>query len=136
MKRSDVDALAASVERSWNKNADVIGRVWARLRNVLALIVQGKGGNDLVETKRGKKFRGLDVPPEFFSENDEPATNNATTSDIVTPSFGGYLDLDDSDDEEDEIVDDVDVNDEEIADKEEEEYKEENEKEKINYEEL
>ena len=100
----------------------------------MALIVKGKGGNDLVETKRGKKFRGLDVSPGFLSRNDVTETDNAT--DIVTPSFGGYLDLDDSDDEEDEIVDDVDVNDEEVADKEEEEYKEENEKEKINYEEL
>ena len=43
MKRSDVDALVASVERAWNKNDDVISRVWARLRNVLALIVEGKG---------------------------------------------------------------------------------------------
>merc|ERR1712087_280408 len=61
MKRSDVDASAASVERAWNRNDDVIGRVWGRLKNVLALIVEGKGGNNLVETKRGKKFRGLDV---------------------------------------------------------------------------
>ena len=40
--------------------------MWQRLGNVLALIVEGGGGNDLVETKRGKKNRKLEILPEIF----------------------------------------------------------------------
>ena len=57
---------------TWNndkKLSDVINRVWKRLRNVLALIVEGDGGNDLVETKRGKQFRNLEISPEFLGNN-------------------------------------------------------------------
>ena len=56
-KRTDVHALTESVIKTWNNDHDlcnVINRVWQRLGNVLALIVEGGGGNDLVETKRGK----------------------------------------------------------------------------------
>ena len=46
-KRTDVQALAKSVMKTWNNDddfTDVINRVWNRLRNVLALIVEGSGG--------------------------------------------------------------------------------------------
>ena len=62
-KQTDVHALAKSVMDTWNNDKNlthVISQVWKRLRNVLALIVEGGGGNDLVvETKRGKKFRNF-----------------------------------------------------------------------------
>ena len=47
------------------------------------LIAEGKGSNDLVEKKRGKKFRNLDMPIEFLQtplapEQQSVATNNGT----------------------------------------------------------
>ena len=33
---------------------EVIEKVWGRLRNALASIIEGKGGNDLFESKRGE----------------------------------------------------------------------------------
>ena len=38
-----------------------IRNVFGRLQKVLVLILQADGGNDLVETKRGKKFESLDI---------------------------------------------------------------------------
>ena len=107
MKRTDVDALVNTVKQTWTSQEtatslnSVIGKVWGRLRNVLVLIVEGKGGNDLVETKRGKKFRNLDLPAEFLAAknpnlNDPPPpldsnTNNELFFDLVV------------DDEEEEV---------------------------------
>ena len=72
-KRTDVHALAESVMNTWNNDKnlsdDVINRVRKRLRNVLALIVEGDGGNDLVETKRGKEIRNLEISPQFLANN-------------------------------------------------------------------
>ena len=103
MKRTDVHALVNSVERAWNNKSlnESIGRVWGRLRNVLVLIVEGDGGNDLVEKKRGKRFRNLDLSPDFLSNNDEVST--VTNAAITTPVNNCiHLDMeeDDSDDEE------------------------------------
>jgi len=88
-KRTDVGALVSSVNESWNISSgtsgldSVIGKVWGRLRNVLVLIAEGKGSNDLVEKKRGKTFRNLDMPIEFLQtplapEQQSVATNNGT----------------------------------------------------------
>ena len=38
-----------------------IQNVFKRLQKVLVLILEADGGNDLVETKRGKKFETLDL---------------------------------------------------------------------------
>lgn len=51
--------MTAAALLDWVKSFE---KMWGQLRNVLALIVEGKGGNDLVEIKRGKKFRNLDLP--------------------------------------------------------------------------
>ena len=41
---------------------------------MLILIHEGKGKNDLVETKRGKQFRGLDLPVDLTRPDPEPVT--------------------------------------------------------------
>ena len=51
---------------------DMITRVFNRLRNVLVLIDEAKGKNDLVEKKRGKKFYQLDLPIDLTDENSAP----------------------------------------------------------------
>ena len=64
------------------------------------LIVEGDGGNDLVEKKRGKQFRNLDLSPEFLCNNDEAST--VTNAAITTP-VNNYIHLDmDEDDTDDE----------------------------------
>jgi len=102
MKRTDIHALVGSVGRAW-RNASIteaIGRVWGRLRNVLVLIQKDEGGNNLVETMRGKKFRNLDLPADFFDTISSTPTTNVAITPVTT-----YLDLedDDSDDEEEEL---------------------------------
>lgn len=118
MKRTDVYALVNTVVRSWTVRGNivgldgVIGRVWKRLRNVMVLIVEGKGANDLVEKKRGKKFRNLDLDPEFLGQasaataaqapsaataHADPANNNAGNN---TMFFDLVVDEDNEDDEE------------------------------------
>ena len=62
-KRCELEALVRTVMDTW-KNDDLneqISRVFIRLQKVLVLILQANGGNDLVETKRGKKFQTLDM---------------------------------------------------------------------------
>ena len=55
-KTCDVDSLARSVLRAWDKrlNPIVFSRVADRLLKVLDLIVEDDGGNDFVEDDRGK----------------------------------------------------------------------------------
>merc|ERR1711935_831459 len=72
MKRTDLNALAKSVDNAWKNDAtikEMIGKVWSRLRNVLFNIREDKGGNNLVETKRGKKHRNIQMPQEFLLGN-------------------------------------------------------------------
>ena len=97
MKRTDVHALVNSVERAWMNTSltKAIGRVWGRLRNVLVLIQRDGGGNNLVETKRGKYFRNLDMPQEFLDTVSTIPTTNVTVTPVTT-----YLDLDDDDSED------------------------------------
>ena len=90
-KRCEVNALTRSVLDTWNHGHldDMISRVFARLRNVLVLIVEVNGANDLVEMKRGKNFRMLDLPvdltgddtPELVDENiDTPELDDEPVS--------------------------------------------------------
>ena len=75
MKRCEVNALTRSVMETWNHGHldDMITRVFDRLRNVLVLIAEAKGKNDLVETKRGKNFYLLDLPIDLSTESDSDA---------------------------------------------------------------
>ena len=74
-RRCEVNALSKSVMETWTNGHlnTMITSVFKRLRNVLVMIHEAKGKNDLVETKRGKKFRDLDLPVLL----DEPVPQNA-----------------------------------------------------------
>ena len=102
MKRTDVHALVNSVRRAWDTQplGNVFGKVWSRATKVLALIVEGKGGNDLVEKKRGKRWAGLDLEPEFL-EADNKITAAATNATTTTPIKFCDLVVDDEDDDAD-----------------------------------
>ena len=113
-KQTDVHALAKSVMDTWNNDKNlnhVISHVWKRLRNVLALIVEGGGGNDLVvETKRGKKFRNF--TRIFGRQLNYVATALAaappTTITAAAPTDTFTLqsnNLEDTDDEDDDDID-------------------------------
>ncbi len=72
MKRCNHDALARSVVNAWEHylNKEAFINVHARLRVVLVCIVDGKGSNDLVESKRGKLFRDATLDFEQPMEAD------------------------------------------------------------------
>ena len=55
--------MAQSVEDAWNNylSPKSFKNVHMRLRVVLSCIVDDKGGNSLVETKRGKLFRDATI---------------------------------------------------------------------------
>jgi len=61
MKHCHLDALVNTVNHIWNigKLDQIIGKVFSRLEKMLALIIEGKGGNDCVEDKRGVKYQDL-----------------------------------------------------------------------------
>ena len=80
-KRCEVQALSNTVMETWNQGHldGMIEKVCKRIQKVLVLIVEGKGKNDLVETKRGKKFADLDLPIDLTTDEspallDEPMT--------------------------------------------------------------
>ena len=94
LKRTDVPALVNSVLRAWNGNSglhEVISKVWGRLRNVMVLIEEDNGGNNLVEKKRGKQHRNLDLPTEFLTNGEE--SNTIDSDDVVIPTIDTYFDL-------------------------------------------
>ena len=63
MCRCAVEALVRSVYEIWEKGElnEIITKVFNRLKIVLVLIIDGDGGNELVETKRGKDYFNLDL---------------------------------------------------------------------------
>ena len=71
-KRCEVQAQSNTVMETWNQGHldDMIEKVCKRIQKVLVLIVEGKGKNDLVETKRGKKFADLDLPIDLTAADD------------------------------------------------------------------
>ena len=68
----------------------MLTKVYKRLSKVLVLIMEGNGGNDLVETKRGKKFTNLDLEEVDFSNLP------------VNTNFVDIVNEEDSEDENDE----------------------------------
>ena len=55
--RAEVQALARTVERGWDELQPVkLENVYRQWKLVLDLIIEDKGGNAKVETKRGKPF--------------------------------------------------------------------------------
>ena len=74
---------------------------------MLVLIVEGKGGNDLVGKKRGKKFRNLDLPPEFLNQNNSDQQNDPTEPEVTGNNelfFDLVVDDEDSDDKNLSII--------------------------------
>ena len=58
MQRCEVNVFVRSVYETWEKGKlnELITKVFNRRKSFLVLIVEGNGGNELVESKRGKKF--------------------------------------------------------------------------------
>ena len=76
MRRCHHDALAASVHDAWESylSPKAFYNVHNRLRVVLRCILDDRGGNRLVETKRGKLFRDatiIDLTNEYDDDGNE-----------------------------------------------------------------
>ena len=85
----------------------------------MALVVEGKGGNDLVETKRGKQYKDLvvtEIDPDFFNRDlkeERASARNAAANAaaaavpqniITTPEdFMNDFESDDDDDSDVEV---------------------------------
>ena len=56
--------LNQGARRVWDSSelSTAFGNVWTRLGRVLRLIEEDRGGNELVEKKRGKRWVALDEP--------------------------------------------------------------------------
>ena len=70
MRCCAVESLVRSVYETWEKGElnEVITKLFNRLKIVLVLIIKGDGGNDLVETKRGKGVCNLDLTTEELDD--------------------------------------------------------------------
>jgi len=81
-KRVQTDALARTVESSWDKLEPIkLTNVWNRWKMVLDLIIEDNGGDALVEAKRGKLYRtptAAAVEPGLHDET--PAASNTTAA--------------------------------------------------------
>ena len=76
LKRCNADALVNSVMKSWEDgNLDhSITKVFLRLKPVLCNILEASGSNDLVESKRGKKYANIkmeDILRDMQKSNSE-----------------------------------------------------------------
>ena len=86
IRRCDVESLIRSVYETWEKGKlkEVITKVFNRLKIVLALIIEGDGGNELVETKLGKGFCNLDLTTEELDDiNIDDYQNNINNRQIA-----------------------------------------------------
>jgi len=83
MRRCHHDALARSVEEAWNSYLSPLSfeRVHRRLRVVLTCIVDDKGGNELVESKRGKLFRDATII-DLTDDGEEEGANANLIDDL------------------------------------------------------
>ena len=72
-------------------------RGYARLRVVLRCIVNGKGSNALVESKRGKLYR--DCTLEDAEEGGESAGDSGNENNDANTTVINLAELDDSDDD-------------------------------------
>ena len=83
LKRCNADALVNSVMKTWNEGHldHSITKVFNRIKPVLCNILEAKGGNDLVEMKRGKKHAKIkleDVIVQMQKEKDNNDQNTLT----------------------------------------------------------
>jgi hypothetical protein len=63
-RQGDIEALHQGVMEMWNKTdlEGAFSNVWKHLARVLRLIHMDNGGNEQVESKRGRKWTKLDEP--------------------------------------------------------------------------
>ena len=75
LKRCNVNSLVNTVNSTWDRGHldRSISKVFLRLKNVLCCILEAGGGNDLVETKRGVKNKGIKLEEVIrrIEKNDE-----------------------------------------------------------------
>ena len=86
LKRCNSTALVNSVMKTWNEGHlnHSITKVFNRLKPVLCNILEANGGNDLVETKRGKKHAHIkleDVILQMQKENEK--IHKTTLTDVI-----------------------------------------------------
>ena len=62
-----IEALVHTVYDLWNEvdMDEIIGKVFKKIGKILALINEGEGSNDLVESKRGVKYESLYIRLQF-----------------------------------------------------------------------
>ena len=98
--------MSASVMETWEKGHldSIIENVFGRIKKVLVLIVEGKGSNKLVETKRGKKHILEHLPPEENAAEDEQRRNESAASLAPPPVIDFSVEYDDEDDGECELI--------------------------------
>ena len=92
-KCGNADSLERSVKKAWTNlvSLEALTKVHDRFKVVLALIVEDKGKNNLVEKKRGKLFRDMTIPDE--EEGVEGQASNEGGSEAA-------LDIEDDDDDD------------------------------------
>ena len=110
MKRTDTCALVSSVKKAWavrgntTRSDHVTSKAWGRLRNAPVLIVKGGGSNDLVEKKRGRRFKNLDMPQDFLMCDDPQHQNEAAgVSDNEPLCFDPIVDEEDNDGDDETV---------------------------------
>lgn len=97
LRRCQDHALARSVEDAWNSylSKDAFINVHGRLKVVLRCIVDDNGGNNLVESKRGKLFRDATI---IDLTNDEDTVNGGEhEADNDDNNDANILDISDDD---------------------------------------
>lgn len=87
----------------WDKGQldGIINKVYGRLKKVLVLVVDGKGSNELVETKRGKQHVRSDLPPVEIAADEETNSDQDNSALIPLPTvldFSNNLDQEEDDD--------------------------------------
>ena len=101
--RCEVNALVKSVLETWNNGHldGTISKVFKELQKVLVLVVEGEGTNNLVEKKRGKKYKNLTLPAAANDAEDSEINSRSADGRFIPPPPPIDLshEIDDDDDE-------------------------------------
>ena len=108
MRRFEVNVPFRSIyeTREKVKLNELITKVFNRLKNVFVLIVKGNDGNGLVESKRGKTFRNLDLSIEQLNN----INNDNEDEDVIYDSIEQFLDEDDMENYQDNDINNEHIN--------------------------
>ncbi len=81
-KRTELGSLCRTVEDAWKEFQPIkLTNVYRRWKMVLDLIIEDEGGDDLVESKRGKLYR---APSEEAEDLDSDENENEAQGDEST----------------------------------------------------